>query len=126
MAQGDQGAPPGIIRSISKRLDWDASPASEGAVRLTLRQSDGEAKMAISRERLDLASEGGTPLYQLRERVKKTRKRIHDAIRSRTCRGGSRSDEPISAPGPGLVGGGGRRRRSARIGALTPRTSTDN
>ena len=110
MAQGDQELLRGIIRSISKRLDWDASPASDGAVRLTLRQSDGEAKMAISREELDLASEGGTPLYRLRERVKKTRKRIRDA-RKPYMPWRLPKIEPIGAPGPrGWSGGGGGRR----------------
>ena len=56
MAQGDHDLLRGIVRSISKRLDWDASPASDGAVRLTVRQPDGEAKMAISREELDAYS----------------------------------------------------------------------
>src|SRR5262245_54177418 len=110
MAQGDQELLRGIVRSISKRLDWDASPASDGAIRLTLRQSDGEAKMAISREELDLASEGGTGLYRLRERIKKTRKRIRDA-RKPYMPWRTPTIKPIGAPGPrGWAGGGGGRR----------------
>jgi hypothetical protein len=109
MAQGDQELLRGIVRSISKRMDWDAAPASDGAIRLTLRQPpDGEAKMAISREELDAASEGGTPLYQLRERVKKTRKRIRDA-RKPYMPWRLPKIEPIGAPGPRGWSGGGRR-----------------
>lgn len=108
MAQGDQELLRGIIRSVSKRLDWDASPASDGAIKLTIRQHDGEAKMAVSREELDAAFDGGVARYRLRERVKKTRKRIRDA-RKPYMPWRLPKIEPIGAPGPRGWSGGGRR-----------------
>jgi hypothetical protein len=108
MAQADQELLRGIIRSVSKRLDWDASPGAEGSVKLTLRQPpDGEAKFEVSRSELDAAFEGGVARYRLRERVKKVRKRIRDS-RKPYMPWRLPKIEPIGAPGPRGWSGGRR------------------
>jgi hypothetical protein len=108
MAQADQELLRGIIRSVSKRLDWDAAPGAEGSVKLTLRQPpDGEARFDVSRGELDAAFEGGVARYKLRERVKKARKRIRDSKKP-YMPWRLPKIEPIGAPGPRGWSGGRR------------------
>jgi hypothetical protein len=107
MAQGDHELIRSIVRSVSKRLEWDASPAGEGSVRLQLRQPDGEARLEVSRDELDAAFEGGMARYRLRERVKRARKRIRDS-RKPYMPWRLPKIEPIGAPGPRGWSGGRR------------------
>jgi hypothetical protein len=107
MAQEDQHLLRAVIRSIDKRLDWEAV-SKDGGLRVTLRLPLGEAHVELDRAQLDAALEGGVARNQLRERLKRGRKRILDS-RPPYMPWRLPKIEPIGAPGPRSSWGGGRR-----------------
>ncbi len=106
MASEDQDLLRGLVRSISKRLEWEVAPAGDGAVRLTLRAPEGQASADLSRAEMDAALADATERNRLRERIKRLRKRIRDS-RPPFMPWVLPPIRPIDAPGP--RGWGGRR-----------------
>ncbi len=106
MAQEHQIILGAIVRSIDKKLEWEALSAQGDQVRLTLRQAGGETSMDISRAVVAAAAEPGVERNQLRERVKRAQKRIYDA-KPPYMPWRLPKIEPIGAPGPRSGGWGG-------------------
>jgi hypothetical protein len=79
MAQEHQIILGAIVRSIDKKLEWEALSAQGDQVRLTLRQAGGEASIDFTRAEISDAVEPGVERNQIRERVKRARKRIYDS-----------------------------------------------
>jgi hypothetical protein len=109
MAQDHQNLISAIIRSIDKKIDWEVISAQNDLFRLTVRQAHGEASVDISRADLEAALQGGLARNKLRERIKRTRKRIFDA-RKPYMPWRLPKIEPIGAPGPRSSGWGPPRR----------------
>jgi hypothetical protein len=108
MAQEDQDLVKSIVRSVDKKLEWDAIPTQDQGLRVTVRLSAGEGSFDVSRAQLDAALDGAIARNDLRERVKRARLR---ALTPRKPYMPWRLPkiEPVGAPGPrgGWGGGGG-------------------
>jgi hypothetical protein len=100
MAQDHQVILGAIVRSIDKKLEWEAIASQGDVVRLTLRQPHGgEASMEVKRAEIAEALEDNVVRNRLRERVKRARKRIIDS-RPPYMPWRLPKIEPIGAPGP--------------------------
>lgn len=99
MAQDHQNILGSIVRSIDKKLEWEAIPSQGDVVRLTLRQAHGEASIDVPRSEIAEAAEDNVTRNRLRERVKRARKRIFDS-RPPYMPWRLPKIEPIGAPGP--------------------------
>lgn len=111
MAQDEKALVGELIRSIDRTLKWEASAGKDGGLELTLRHARGEAKGELSDAVLTEALEDeGIGRNQLRERIKRVRRRIFTHRKPYTPWVMPKI-EPIGAPGPrgGGWGGGGRR-----------------
>jgi hypothetical protein len=99
MAQDHQIILGSIVRSIDKKLEWEALSAQGDLVHLTLRQAHGEASLDVPKPDIAEAAEGGVARNKLRERIKRAQKRIFDShppyMPWRLPK-----IEPIGAPGP--------------------------
>ena len=97
-----------IVRSVDKKLEWEAIPTQDQGLRVTLRLPAGESSLDVSRAQLDAALDGAIAHNDLRERVKRARLR---ALTPRKPYMPWRLPkiEPVGAPGPrgGWGGGGG-------------------
>ena len=109
MAQEHQIILGSIVRSIDKKLEWEALSAQGDLVRLTLRQAGGETSLDVTRTEIAAAVEPGVDRNQLRERVKRARKRIYDS-KPAYMPWRLPKIEPIGAPGPRSGGWGPPRR----------------
>jgi len=109
MAQGDQNFIRTLVRSVDKKLDWEAIPAQNDSLRLQLRQAHTEASMDIQRAELVAAMEGGIAQHKLRERIKRARRGIYENRRP-YMPWRLPKIEPIGAP-PRAGGGGPRPKR---------------
>jgi len=109
MAQEHQIVLGGIVRSIDKKLDWEALSAQGDIVRLTVRQAHGEASIDVTRNEIAAALEPGVDRNRLRERVKRAKQRIYDS-RPPYMPWRLPKIEPIGAPGPRSGGWGPQRR----------------
>jgi hypothetical protein len=109
MAQEHQIILGAIVRSIDKKLDWEALSAQGDLVRLTIRQAGGETSLDVTRTEIAAAVEPGVDRNQLRERVKRARKRIYDS-KPPYMPWRLPKIEPIGAPGPRSGGWGPPRR----------------
>jgi hypothetical protein len=109
MAQEHQIILGAIVRSIDKKLEWEALSAQGDIVRLTLRQAHGEANIDVTRAEIADAVEPGVGRNQLRERVKRARQRIYDS-KPPYMPWRLPKIEPIGAPGPRSGGWGPPRR----------------
>jgi len=78
MAQGDQNFIRALIRSIDKKLEWEAIQAQNDSMRLLLRHAHAESSMDIPRTELLAAMEGGIAQHKLRERIKRARRGIYE------------------------------------------------
>jgi hypothetical protein len=110
MAQEHQVILGAIVRSIDKKLEWEALSAQGDIVRLTVRQAHGEANIDVTRAEIADAIEPGVGRNRLRERVKRARQRIYDS-RPPYMPWRLPKIEPIGAPGPRSGGWGGPPRR---------------
>jgi hypothetical protein len=112
MAQEDQELVRGIVRSVDKKLDWEAIQTQDQGIRITLRNPMGETTMDVSRAEIHAALDGAIARNHLRERVKRCRQRLFTP-RKPYMPWRLPKIEPIGAPGPrggwGGGGGGGRR-----------------
>lgn len=99
MAQDHQVILGSIVRSIDKKLEWEAIPSQGDVIRLTLRQAQGEASIDVSRTEIAEAAENNVARNKLRERIKRARKRIFDS-RPPYMPWRLPKIEPIGAPGP--------------------------
>jgi hypothetical protein len=81
MAEETQNLIRDIVRSVDKRLDWEAIPSQNDLLRLTLRQAHGESNLDVTRSEIAAANEGGAAYYKLRERVKRAQRRIFESGR---------------------------------------------
>lgn len=113
MAQEDQELVRGIVRSIDKKIDWEAISTQDQGVRLTLRASHGEASLDLAKTEIHAALDGAVARYRLRERIKRMRRRLL-LPRKPYMPWRLPKIEPVGAPGPrgggwGGGGGGGRR-----------------
>ncbi|MFN8600860.1 MAG: hypothetical protein U0842_10330 [Candidatus Binatia bacterium] len=109
MAQEHQVILGAIVRSIDKKLEWEALSAQGDLVRLTVRQAGGEASMDVTRAEIAAATEPGIDRNRLRERVKRAQKRIFDG-KPAYMPWRLPKIEPIGAPGPRSGGWGPSRR----------------
>ena len=109
MAQEHQVILGAIVRSIDKKLEWEALSAQGDLVRLTVRQAGGEASMDVTRAEISAATEPGIDRNRLRERVKRAQKRIFDG-KPAYMPWRLPKIEPIGAPGPRSGGWGPSRR----------------
>lgn len=112
MAQEHQELVKGIVRSVDKKLEWEALPGPDQGLRVVVRSPRGESSFDVSRADLEAALDGAIARNHLRERVKRAR------LRTLTPRRPFMpwrlpKIEPVGAPGPrgGWGGGmgGGRR-----------------
>jgi hypothetical protein len=110
MAQEHQVILGAIVRSIDKKLEWEALSAQGDIVRLTVRQAHGEANIDVTRAEIADAIEPGVGRNHLRERVKRARQRIYNS-RPPYMPWRLPKIEPIGAPGPRSGGWGGPPRR---------------
>jgi hypothetical protein len=112
MAQEDQDLFRSLVRSIDKKLEWEAIAAQDHAMRLTLRLSHGESTMDVTRVEIANALDNAMGRNRLRERIKRARQRVFDRRRP-YMPWKLPKIESIGAPGPrsgwGGGGGGGRR-----------------
>jgi hypothetical protein len=107
MAQEDHDLVRSIVRSIDKRIDWEAIHTQDQGVRVTLRTPAGEAVMDVTRNETHAALDGAIARNRLRERIKRCRQRIFHAQKP-YMPWRLPKIEPIGAPGPrGGWGGGG-------------------
>jgi len=108
MAQEDQDLVRVLIRSIDKRLDWEAIHTQDQGMRVTLRSPNGEAAMDVTRSEIHAALDGAIARSRLRERIKRCRQRIF-LSKKPYMPWRLPKIEPIGAPGPrgGWGGGGG-------------------
>ena len=113
MAQEDQELLRGLVRSVDKKLEWEAISTQDQGMRLTIRQSRGEAVLDVTRTEINAALEGAIARNRLRERIKRSRQRLF-IPRQPYMPWRLPKIEPIGAPGPrggwGGGGGGGHRR----------------
>ncbi|HZR80625.1 MAG TPA: hypothetical protein VFD92_05975 [Candidatus Binatia bacterium] len=111
MAQEDQELVRTIVRSVDKKLEWEAIPTQDQGLRVTLRHPLGESSMDVSRSEVHAALDSQVDRNRLRERIKRCRQRVFDA-RKPYMPWRLPKIEPIGAPGPrsGWGGGGGGRR----------------
>lgn len=98
-----------IVRSIDKKLEWEALASQGDLVRLTVRQAGGETSIDVTRAEIAAAVEPGVERNQLRERVKRAQKRIFDS-KPPYMPWRLPKIEPIGAPGPRTGGWGPPRR----------------
>lgn len=108
MAQEHQVILGAIVRSIDKKLEWEALSAQGETVRLTIRQAGGETSIDVTRAEVAAAAEPGVDRNRLRERVKRAQKRIYDS-RPPYMPWRLPKIEPIGAPGPRTGWGPSRR-----------------
>ncbi len=108
MAQEDQELLRSVLRSIDKKIQWEPLSSKDDKVRINLRTSFGEAIVEIPGDELEAAHDGGAARNQLRERLKRGRKRILDS-RPIDMPWVLPKIEPVGAPGPRGGWGGGRR-----------------
>lgn len=108
MAQEDQDLLRSVIRSIDKKITWEPLTSKDDKVRINLRTGLGETVVEIPGEELQEAHEDLLARNQLRERLKRGKKRIKDA-RPPYTPWVLPKIEPIGAPGPRGGWGGGRR-----------------
>jgi len=76
MAQEDQDLVRSLIRSIDKRLDWEAIHTQDQGMRVTLRTPGSEAAMDVTRNEIHAALDGAIARTRLRERIKRCRQRM--------------------------------------------------
>ena len=62
MANEEQELVKGIVRSVDKKLDWEAISTQDQGLRVTLRLPAGESSIDVSRAQLDAALDGVTEL----------------------------------------------------------------
>lgn len=108
MAQDHQVILGAIVRSIDKKLEWEAIASQGDVVRLTVRQHGGEASIDIRRSEIAEALEDNVARNRLRERIKRARKRIIDS-KPPYMPWRLPKIEPIGAPGPRSGWGSARR-----------------
>lgn len=99
MAQDHQVVLGSLVRSIDKKLEWEALASQGEIVRLTIRQAHGEASIDVTRAEIAAALEPGSERNRLRERIKRARKRIFDS-RPPYMPWRLPKIEPLGAPGP--------------------------
>ncbi len=111
MAQEDQELVRSLVRSVDKKLDWEAITTQDHGLRVTLRISNGEACIDLPRTEINAALDGAIARYRLRERIKRARQRMLTPRRP-YMPWRLPKIEPIGAPGPrgGGWGGGPPRR----------------
>lgn len=109
MAQEHQVILGAIVRSIDKKLEWEALASQGDIVRLTVRQAGTETSIDVTRAEIAAAVEPGVDRNQLRERVKRAQKRIYDS-KPPYMPWRLPKIEPIGAPGPRTGGWGPPRR----------------
>lgn len=110
MAQEEKALVGELIRSIDRTLRWETTPGKDGGLELVLQHARGAAKGELSDAVLTEALEDdGIGRNQLRERIKRVRRRIFTAGKPHTPWVLPKI-EPIGAPGPRGGGWGGGRR----------------
>jgi len=112
MAQEDQELLRLLVRSIDKKLEWEAIASQDHSMRLTLRLPQGESTIDVTRVEISGALEGAIARSRLRERIKRARQRVFNRRRP-YMPWKLPKIEAIGAPGPrsgGWGGGGGGRR----------------
>ena len=109
MAQEHQVILGAIVRSIDKKLEWEALSSQGDMVRLTVRQAGGETSLDVPRAEIAAAADAGVDRNRLRERVKRAQKRIFDS-KPPYMPWRLPKIEPIGAPGPRGGGWGSPRR----------------
>jgi hypothetical protein len=111
MAQEDQELVRSLVRSVDKRIEWEAIHTQDQGIRITLRNAIGETTMDVSRADIHDALDGAIARNKLRERIKSCRRRLYTS-RKPYMPWRLPKIEPIGAPGPrmGWGGGGGGRR----------------
>jgi hypothetical protein len=109
MAQEHQVILGAIVRSIDKKLEWEALASQGDIVRLTVRQAGAETSIDVTRGEISAAIEPGVDRNRLRERVKRAQKRIYDS-KPPYMPWRLPKIEPIGAPGPRTGGWGPPRR----------------
>jgi hypothetical protein len=108
MAQEHQVILGAIVKSVDKKLEWEALSSQGDTVRLTIRQAGRETSIDIPRSDVSAAIEPGVDRNRLRERVKRAQKRIYDS-RPPYMPWRLPKIEPIGAPGPRSGWGPSRR-----------------
>jgi hypothetical protein len=111
MSQEDQELVRSLVRSINKKVDWEAIQTQDQGLRVTLRTPSSEASIDVSRAEVHAALDGAVARNRLRERIKRCRARMFLA-RKPYMPWRLPKIEPVGAPGPrsGWGGGGGGRR----------------
>src|SRR5262245_10620474 len=107
MAHGDQELVASLVRSISKKLEWELLTSQTDSLRLTVREHAREVSMQIPRADFEEAKEDAMARNRLREQIKRTRKRIRDA-KEPYMPWRLPKIEPLGVPGP-RAGGWNRR-----------------
>ena len=110
MAQADQDLLRSVIRSIDKKIAWEPLTSKDDKVRINMRTTLGETVVELPSELIEEAHEDGLARNELREKLKRGKKRIKDSGKP-YMPWVLPKIEPIGAPGPrgGWGGGGGRR-----------------
>ena len=109
MAQEDQDLLRSLVRSVDKKLEWEAIASQDHSMRLTLRHPAGESIVDVTRIEIAGALDSAIARNKLRERIKRARQSVFDR-RKPYMPWKLPKIEAVGAPGPRSGGWGGGRR----------------